>query len=54
MLYVSGAEGYSWYASFRKSKEWTISDEFQITRHELLAFADRGQQLALAAHTGGN
>jgi hypothetical protein len=45
MFYVSGAEGYIWYASFRKDEEWTVSDESQITRRELLAFGKRGQQL---------
>lgn len=42
MLYLSGAEGYSWYASFRLDEEWTIHDEFQVTRRELLRFAECG------------
>jgi hypothetical protein len=50
MLYLSGAEGYSWYASFRKAEEWTVADECGITRRELLVFEERGRQLELA-HT---
>ena len=50
MLYLSGAEGYSWYASFRKDEEWTVADECRITRRELLLFEERGRQLAVA-HT---
>ena len=48
MLYVSGAKGYSWYASLRKDKEWTIGDELHITRRELLSFEERGHQVELA------
>jgi hypothetical protein len=48
MLYISGAEGYSWYASFRKSEDWTVTDEYQITRRELSAFEERGRQLERA------
>jgi hypothetical protein len=48
MLYVSGAEGYSWYASFRKGKEWSIADGRQISRRGLLEFEERGRQLELA------
>jgi hypothetical protein len=47
MLYLSGAEGYSWYASFRKGEEWTVSDESQVTRRELLSFEEHGHQLEL-------
>ena len=50
MLYLSGAEGYSWYASFRKSEEWAVADECRITRRELSVFEERGRQLELA-HT---
>jgi len=50
MLYLSGAEGYSWYASFRKSRAWSIADECRITRRELSVFEERGRQLELA-HT---
>jgi hypothetical protein len=49
MLYLSGAEGYSWYASFRKSEEWIVADEFRITRRELSVFGERGRQLELLA-----
>jgi hypothetical protein len=47
MLYLSGAEGYAWYASFRKDENWTIADEFRITRRELELFEDRGRQMEL-------
>jgi hypothetical protein len=50
MLYLSGAEGYSWYASFRKVDEWTVADECRITRRELYAFEERGRQLEVV-HT---
>lgn len=48
MFYLSGAEGYSWYASFRKGEEWTAADECRITRRELLVFEERGRQLEVA------
>jgi hypothetical protein len=32
MFNLSGAEGYSWYASLKKSEEWTVADECRITR----------------------
>jgi hypothetical protein len=48
MLYLSGAEGYSWYASFRKNEEWAVADECRITRRELSVFEERGRQLELA------
>jgi hypothetical protein len=50
MFYLSGAEGYSWYASFRKGKEWTLADECRITKRELFVFENRGRQLEMA-HT---
>jgi hypothetical protein len=50
MLYLSGAEGYSWYASFRKGQKWTVADECRITRRELFVFEERGRQLEVA-HT---
>ncbi len=50
MLYLSGAEGYSWYASFRKSEDWTVTDECRISRRELSVFEERGRQLE-RAHT---
>lgn len=43
MFYLTGAEGYSWYASFRKAENWTIADGFGISPHDLVSFADRGQ-----------
>ena len=48
MLYLSGAEGYSWYASFRKGDEWIVADECRVTRRELLVFEERGRQLEVA------
>ena len=48
MFYLSGADGYAWYASLKKNDLWTIADEFQITRRELLSFEQRGHQLQLA------
>jgi len=48
MLYLSGAEGYLWYASFRKREDWAVADECRITRRELLEFEERGRQLELA------
>ena len=45
MLYLSGAECYAWYASFRKDEDWTIADEFGITRHELISFEELGRQM---------
>jgi hypothetical protein len=48
MLYVSGAGGYSWYASFRKRDEWAVADECRITRRELTTFEERGRQMDAA------
>lgn len=46
MLYLSGADGYRWYASLKKAdRQWSVADEFGITRSELLAF-ERGQRSA--------
>jgi hypothetical protein len=45
MVYLSGAVGYAWYASFRKGEYWTVADESGITRRELESFAERGRQL---------
>jgi hypothetical protein len=48
MLYLSGAEGYAWYASFTREKHWKIDDEFRITRRELVSFEEGGRQMELA------
>jgi hypothetical protein len=45
MLYLSGAGGYAWYASFRKDEHWSVVDECEITRRELESFAERGHEL---------
>ena len=45
MLYLSGAMGYSWYASFTKNRSWQIRDEYRVTRAELISFEERGRQL---------
>jgi hypothetical protein len=47
MLYLSGAEGYAWYASFKKDWPWTVADEFRVTRRELASFEERGRQIEL-------
>jgi len=47
MLYLSGGELYAWYASFRKAENWTVADEFGITRRELASFEERGRQMEL-------
>lgn len=47
MLYLSGAEGYAWYASFRKDEDWNIADEFRITRRELVSFEEHGRLMEL-------
>jgi hypothetical protein len=52
MLYVSGAEGYSWYASLKDGKEWAVGDEYRITRRELLSFEERGRQMESAQVQG--
>jgi hypothetical protein len=44
MVYLSGAEDYAWYASFRKKEHWTVADEKRITRRGLELFEERGQQ----------
>jgi hypothetical protein len=48
MFYLSDADGYAWHASLKKGDHWTVADEFQITRRELLSFEERGHQLELA------
>lgn len=48
MFYLSGADGYAWYASFTKAVQWAVADEVQITRRELASFEARGLQLELA------
>jgi hypothetical protein len=45
MLYLSGAEGYSWYVSFKKLEEWTVDVVYRVTKRELLSFEVRGHQL---------
>lgn len=47
MLYLSGAEAYAWYASFKKDEKWTVADEFRVTRRELASFEERGRQMEL-------
>ncbi len=44
MLYLSGAEAYAWYASFRKGEHWAIDDQRRISRRELVAFEVSGRQ----------
>ena len=45
MLYLSGADGYCWYASFRKNCDWKTHDVCRITRRELTSFEERGDQI---------
>lgn len=47
MFYLSGADRYSWYASFKKEEHWTVSDELRIARRELISFEERGHHLEL-------
>jgi hypothetical protein len=47
MFYLSGADAYAWYASFRKNEGWAVVDEFHITRRELASFEHRGLQLEM-------
>jgi hypothetical protein len=48
MFYVSGSDGYAWYASLKKNEDWSLVGEAQITRRELSVFEERGHQLELA------
>lgn len=45
MFYLSGAEAYAWYASFRKDDDWKLEGERQTTRRELASFEERGRRL---------
>jgi hypothetical protein len=45
MLYLSGAECYAWYASFKKREHWKIDGERQITKRELESFEKSGRQM---------
>ena len=45
MLYLTGAEDYAWYASFRKDAHWEVTDERRITRRELQSFEDHGRRM---------
>jgi len=47
MFYLSGAEGYAWYASFTRAERWRVEDGFRITRRELQSFEERGRQIEL-------
>ena len=45
MVYLAGADRYSWYASFHLDGDWRIKKEFEIDRRELLSFLERGRQI---------
>ncbi len=45
MLYLSGAEGYAWYASFTKKTRWQFDSGFRITRRELVSFEECGRRM---------
>ncbi len=49
MFYLSGAEGYAWYASFAHKDSWQLNDQRQITRKQLIAFLEAGGALESAA-----
>jgi hypothetical protein len=50
MFYLSGPDAYAWYASLKGDVQWTVADEFRITRRELESFEERGHQMELT-HT---
>jgi hypothetical protein len=52
MLYLSGADDYAWYTSFKKIERWSFADEFRITRRELESFEKHGRQLGLSRTQG--
>jgi hypothetical protein len=45
MLYRSGAEGYAWYASFKKDTSWEIDEGRAITRRALKTFEESGRRM---------
>ncbi len=47
MVYLPGADRYSWYASFHLDGEWKIKRECRIDRRELLSFLEKGRQIEL-------
>jgi hypothetical protein len=49
MLYLSGSEGYSWYASFTRDQQWKINDDYKITRKGLVAFESAGREMELVS-----
>jgi hypothetical protein len=51
MLYLSGAEGYAWYAWFRRDAHWKAEGVRHITRRELTAFEGIGGQLVADQRT---
>lgn len=48
MVYLSGADNYSWYVSFKNEEGWKINHECRVTRQELASFENGGRQLELA------
>lgn len=45
MIYLAGADRYSWYASFQVDGEWKIKRECEIDRRELLSFLEKGRRI---------
>ena len=45
MLYLSGAEDYAWYASFKKEERWEHAGERRIARRELVSFEKDGRRM---------
>jgi hypothetical protein len=48
MAYLSGAQGYACYASFRNDGRWASADTLKITQQELISFEARGRQMESA------
>lgn len=48
MVYRSGADGYAWYASFKKDIAWIVNNEAHVSRRELLSFEKRGREMEFA------
>jgi hypothetical protein len=47
MVYLAGADRYSWYASFHLAREWKIKRVCRIERRELMSFLERGRHIEL-------
>jgi hypothetical protein len=45
MLYLSGAEGYAWYASFARRDRWQLDEGYQVAPRELESFENAGREM---------